>query len=225
MGKSPRRARSPPRVRTSRPPDVAQGLRSQTDNPNALPSLQERLVMDASSASNQQVPSRGHSPAHAQAARRVAANVTIPRASRGHSPGDPKQPAVARPSSAPAPGIPASVAIHRRAGGLGFARRRARSCSIPGRRSRTDSIGGDDDGQRRIRPTEVSASRRSLPPSNDVQHQKRAPPTRRPPPRSLPAWSDVHARRPLIAGLHVDCRRRPRATGTSPHPDKSGKWR
>jgi hypothetical protein len=112
MGKSPRRARSPPRVRTSRPPDVAQGLRSQTDNPNASSSVQERLARNASSASNQQVPSRGHPAARSGCAwgcsgereaptgqavgiRRgdrvvrgaVAANVRLPPASGGHPAG------------------------------------------------------------------------------------------------------------------------------------------
>jgi len=61
MGKSPGRARSPPRVRTSRSLGAAQGLRSQTDNPNALSAVPERLTMHDSNASNQQVPSRGHS--------------------------------------------------------------------------------------------------------------------------------------------------------------------
>ncbi len=53
----------------------------------------------------------------------------------------------------------------------------------------------------------------------------RPPQTAAPPPRSLPAWSDVQSRLRPFARLHVESYRRPRASETSPHPDKPGWWR
>jgi hypothetical protein len=51
------------------------------------------------------------------------------------------------------------------------------------------------EANRGIWPTERWTPRRSLPPSSDVQHQKRVPPVRSfTPPRCLPAWSDVQRR-------------------------------
>ena len=120
--------------------------------------------------------------------------------------------------------IPAQP-IHRRTGWLvlrddAHVRFRFRECDSGRTRSEATTMGSEESGQRSYRRHGGACLRRTMFSTRNARPQPAAPP-----PRSLPAWSDVHARCPLIAGLHVECRRRPRATGTSPHPDKPGWWR
>ena len=51
------------------------------------------------------------------------------------------------------------------------------------------------------------------------------PPNRRPATTQLACVERCSIEVAAAADLHVECRRRPSATGTSPHPDKPGWWR
>ena len=105
-----------------------------------------------------------------------------------------------------------------------LARRHAR-CSIPGLRSRIDTIEADDDGNRRIWPTEVSPPRRSLPPSSDVQHQQRLLPNRRP---ATPQLACVERCSSEVAAVPQTPRRVPPPTACLENiapPGRAGRWR
>jgi hypothetical protein len=117
-----------------------------------------------------------------------------------------------------------SVSANHRRDGLVW-REDAHVFSIPGMRSRIDTIEADDDGNRRIWPTDVSTPRRSLPPSSDVQHQKRFPRKRSPATTLLASVERCSSDIAAAANLHVECRCQPSAVRTSPHPDKPGWWR
>jgi hypothetical protein len=91
-------------------------------------------------------------------------------------------------------------------------------------RSEVMTMGSEESGPRRYRRHGGACLRRVR--LRRIQQQKRAPPTRRPATPQLACVErcsrEASADRPQ---LHVDCRRRPRATRTSPHPDKPGWWR
>jgi len=73
--------------------------------------------------------------------------------------------------------------------------------------------------------TDVVSPRRSLPPSSDVQHQKRFPQKRSSSTTLLVSVERCSSDIAPAANLHVECRCRPSAVRTSPHPDKPGWWR